>query len=89
MANLLSPALLLASLQRVARHVREIIGGDAAEALVHGWAWPQAVIPLGGVLLVAERCALMCLAVGGEGGGLGCVGRVRAGGVALCGHFVG
>lgn len=64
MSDLLSPALLLACLQWVAGHVREVVGGHAAEALVHCWRRAKAVVPLLLLLGVAEGGALVCLAVG-------------------------
>ena len=84
MSDLLRPALLLAGLELIARHVAEVVDGHAAEAGVHVWAWAEAVVPFLLLLGVAEGSALVGFAVGCEGGG-GAGGG--GGGVAWCGHF--
>ena len=64
MPDLLRPVLLLPGLQRVPGHMAEIIGGEAAEAGIHGRTGPEAVVPFLLLLWVAEGGALVGFTVG-------------------------
>ena len=64
MPDLLRPVLLLPGLQRVPGHMAEVIGGEAAEAGVHGGTGAEAVVPFLLLFRVAEGGALVGFTVG-------------------------